>query len=160
YMAPEQAEGRNKEVGPPADVYALGVILYELLIGRVPFKGTGMLETLEQVRTLEPVPPRRLQPGVPRDLETICLKCLQKDPARRYPVGGELADDLRRFLDGQPVRARPISRLERLVKRAKRNPSATGLAAGMWVVLIAAAAYGVVYHLRLQKQRDKARHHL
>jgi tetratricopeptide (TPR) repeat protein len=159
YMAPEQAEGRNKEVGPAADVYALGVILYELLTGRVPFKGTGMLETLEQVRTLEPVPPRRLRPGVPRDLETICLKCLQKDAARRYPVAGELADDLRRFLDGQPVRARPISRMERLVKRAKRNPLATGLAAGMSVVMIAAVAYGLAYHFRLQAQRDRARYH-
>jgi tetratricopeptide (TPR) repeat protein/tRNA A-37 threonylcarbamoyl transferase component Bud32 len=158
YMAPEQAAGRNKEVGPPADVYALGAILYELLTGRPPFKGTGMLETLEQVRTLDPVPPRRLQPGVPRDLETICLKCLQKDPARRYPAAGELADDLRRFLAGEPVRARPVSQLERWVKRARRNPVAAGLAAGLWLVLIGAAAYGVWYHLRLQTQRDKARH--
>ncbi|HKB04060.1 MAG TPA: serine/threonine-protein kinase [Gemmataceae bacterium] len=159
YMAPEQAAGRNKEVGPPADVYALGAILYELLTGRPPFRGVGMLETLEQVRTLDPVPPRRLQPAVPRDLETICLKCLQKDPTRRYIAAGELADDLRRFLDGEPVRARPVSRLERWVKRARRNPLATGLAAALCLVLIAAVGYGVVYHLRLQAQRDRARYH-
>jgi serine/threonine protein kinase len=159
YMSPEQAEGRNKEVGPPADVYALGAILYEMLTGRPPFRGTGMLDTLDQVRVLDPVPPRRLQPGVPRDLETICLKCLQKDPARRYAEAGELADDLRRFLDGAPVRARPVSRLERWVKRARRNPLVTSLAAGLCLVLIAAAGYGVVYHLRLQAQRDRARYH-
>ena len=159
YMAPEQAAGDVHRVGPPADVYALGAILYQLLTGRPPFRGTGMLETLEQVRTLDPVPPRRLQPGVPRDLETICLKCLQKDPARRYPEAGELADDVRRFLDGQPVRARPVSRLERWAKRARRNPLASTLTAGLCVVLIAAAAYGVWYHFRLQAQRDRARYH-
>ncbi|HJZ90888.1 MAG TPA: serine/threonine-protein kinase [Gemmataceae bacterium] len=158
YMAPEQAAGAHR-AGPTADVYALGAILYELLTGRPPFRGPGMLETLEQVRTLEPVPPRRLQPAVPRDLETICLKCLQKDPARRYPAAGELADDLRRFLDGLPVLARPVSRLARWVKRARRNPLATGMAAGLCLVLIAAACYGVVYHLRLQAQRDRARYH-
>jgi len=159
YMAPEQAAGDARGVGPPADVYALGAILYQLLTGRPPFRGTGMLETLEQVRTLDPVPPRRFHPAVPRDLETICLKCLHKDPARRYPEAGELADDLRRFLDGLPVRARPVSRLERWVKRAKRNPLAAGLAAGLCLLLVAAAGYGVWYHFRLQAQRDRARYH-
>jgi eukaryotic-like serine/threonine-protein kinase len=159
YMAPEQAAGRNKEVGPPADVYALGAILYELLIGRPPFKGIGLLETLEQVRSMDPVPPRRLQPGVPRDLETICLKCLQKDPARRYPTATALADDLRRFVDGLPVWARPTSRIERWAKRARRNPVAAGLTAAMLLVVIAAIGYGVLYHFRLQDQRDRARYH-
>jgi serine/threonine protein kinase len=159
YMAPEQAAGDARTVGPAADVWALGAILYELLTGRPPFRGTGVLDTLEQVRTHDPVSPRRLAPGVPRDVETICLKCLHKDPARRYPEAGELADDLKRFLDGLPVRARPVSRVERWLKRARRNPLATGLAAGLWLVVVAAAAYGVVYHVRLQAQRDRARHH-
>ena len=159
YMAPEQAAGDSRAVGPAADVYALGAVLYEMLTGRPPFRGTGLLDTLEQVRTLDPVPPRRLQPAVPRDLETICLKCLHKDPARRYPAAAELADDLRRFLDGQPVRARPVSRLERWMKRARRNPLATALAAGLWLVVLASAGYGVWYHLRLQAQRDRARYH-
>src|SRR5207248_8511938 len=107
YTAPEQAGGRSKEIGPACDIYALGAILYELLTGRPPFRAETPLDTILQVVGNEPVPPRRLVPKLPHDLDTICLKCLEKAPARRYASAGELADDLQRFLDSQPIRARP-----------------------------------------------------
>src|SRR5262249_4472727 len=99
YMAPEQAEGRVRDLGPATDAYALGAVLYEMLTGRPPFKAPSVLQTLEQVRTHDPARPSALQPGLPRDLEVICLKCLEKDPARRYPSAAALAGDLQRFLD-------------------------------------------------------------
>jgi serine/threonine protein kinase/tetratricopeptide (TPR) repeat protein len=137
YMAPEQATGRMHKVGPAADVYALGAMLYEVLTGRPPFHGTTLLDALEQTRSREPVPPSRLQSAVPRDLETICLKCLQKDPHKRYGTSAALAEDLRRFLSGEAIRARPVPRWERAFKWARRRPAAAGLLAMGGVTLVA-----------------------
>jgi WD40 repeat protein/serine/threonine protein kinase len=142
YMAPEQVRGQNDRVGPLADVYALGAILYELLTGRPPFQAPTTLEVMNQVSDLDCVPPSRLVPRLPRDLETICLKCLQKDPRRRYASAQDLADDLERFLAGKPVRARPVGMPEKALKWVRRRPTqaaACGLAA---LVLVLAGLGG------------------
>ncbi|HET6574444.1 MAG TPA: protein kinase, partial [Fimbriiglobus sp.] len=131
YMAPEQAAGDNKSVGPASDVYALGAVLYELLTGAPPFRGTTLRDTIEQVLTRDPVPPRRLQPKVPLDLETVCLKCLRKEPANRYPSAEALAEDLRAFTEGRPVWARPVSWHEHVRKWARRRPGLARLTAAL-----------------------------
>jgi tetratricopeptide (TPR) repeat protein/predicted Ser/Thr protein kinase len=123
YMSPEQAAGHSKNIGASADVYSLGAILYELLIGRTPFNGTSVLNTLEKVRNEDPLPPRRSHSSVSRDLETICLKCLEKEPGNRYPSAEALADDLRRFLDGEPIQARSVAIWQWLWKSARRRPA-------------------------------------
>jgi len=127
YMAPEQALGKTKDLGPATDVYALGAILYQLLTGLAPFRAESALRVLRLVEKEEPVPPRRLEAQVPRDLETICLKCLEKNPKRRYPSGEALAQELDRFLAGEPILARPTGPLERLAKWARRRPERAAL---------------------------------
>jgi serine/threonine-protein kinase len=144
YMAPEQAEGRAKEVGPTADVWALGAILYECLTGRPPFLAATPVETFRQVVDQEPTPPRMLNRGIPADLEKIVLKCLEKDPDLRYRSAAELGEDLRRFLDGEPITARSVNLLERLHRElgrsqheAKLRPWGTGLILlGMLIFLV------------------------
>ncbi len=127
YMAPEQAQGQSKQSGPPADVYALGAILYELLTGRPPFKAETLMDTLQQVIAVDPVSPRRLQPKIPPDLETICLKCLQKEPSKRYATALALAEDLQRYREGVPILARPTPAWEVAWKWIQRRPATAAL---------------------------------
>jgi hypothetical protein len=140
-MAPEQARGLTKEIGPAADVYALGAILCKMLTGRPPFKGESAADTMVQVIGDEPVPPRRLQPKCPRDLETICLACLHKEPHRRYASASALADDLGRFLAGRPIQSRPTGPLPRAWKWARRNPGKVVVLAALLLVLVGLALW-------------------
>ncbi len=156
YMAPEQAEGK-KGVGPPADIYSLGAVLYELLTGRPPFLAETTWDTLSQVIRQIPVAPRRLQPKVPADLDVICLKCLEKDPACRYPSALALAEDLRRLLDGEPIQARPPGTIRRGVQWARRRPSTAILIAVAAFATVVIAAGSVVYSVRLQGALAEAR---
>jgi serine/threonine protein kinase/formylglycine-generating enzyme required for sulfatase activity len=157
YMPPEQASGRVREVGALADVYSLGAVLYCMLTGRPPFQAATAIETLWQVQNQEPVPPRRLNSAVPRDLQTICLKCLEKNPARRYASPAALAGDLGRFLAGEPILARPAGRLERAVKWVKRRP----VLAALWalvVVLTLGGLGGISWaYSEAVRERDAAR---
>jgi WD40 repeat protein len=142
YMAPEQALGSRAASGTAVDVYALGAVLYEMLTGQPPFRGDSPLETLVQVSHADPLPPRRLRPLLPRDLETICLKCLEKDPRRRYASAAALADDLRRFRAGEPIVARPVGLAGRAAKWARRRPAVATLLAA--VILVTALSFGLL----------------
>jgi serine/threonine-protein kinase len=157
YIAPEQVQGRVRELGPPADVYSLGAIFYEILTGRPPLLGPTVLETLQLVLSHDPLPPRSLQPRIPRDLETICLKCLHKDPGRRYGTARELSKDLRRFLSGEPVRARRAPVWERAARWVRRRP-ATAAVIAFLVLAAAGGTYLVRQHEldRLEAARRQA----
>jgi serine/threonine-protein kinase len=145
YMAPEQAAGRSRDIGPATDIYGLGAILYCLLTGRPPFERGSWVTVLERVRTEEPTQPRRLRPDVDRDLEAVCLKCLEKEPARRYAGAGALADDLRRYLSAEPTQVRPPGRAGRAWRSARRHPWLC--AAAVLLLLVAAAGPVAAYFL-------------
>ncbi len=157
YMAPEQVRGLTDQITPATDVYSLGAILYEMLTGRPPFKGTTPLSTLEQVSSQEPLSPGKLQRNLPRDLETICLKCLEKVPHRRYPTALALAEDLHRFLQCQPIVARPISPWERAWKWARRRPGIATAIAALIVLLVVLLRGGVYYNAQLREKMQAAR---
>jgi WD40 repeat protein/serine/threonine protein kinase/tetratricopeptide (TPR) repeat protein len=157
YMAPEQAEGRAHAIGPATDVYGLGAILYEMLTGRPPFESESSLTTIRQLLADEPVSPTQLRLKVPRDLETICLKCLEKDPARRYANAEELAEELQRFLNNQPIEARPAGWWGRSVKWMRRHPTRTTVAAVVVLAVATLLLMGLFYHLQMKESFEKTR---
>ena len=156
YMAPEQAAARRALLGPACDIYALGAILYHTLSGRPPFQAASVVETLDQVRGQEPVPPRRLNPSIPRDLDTVCLKCLQKDPRRRYESAEALADDLRRWREGRSITARPASALEHAWRWCRRRPAIAALASILMLTLAAGFAGLLLLLEHSETERIKA----
>jgi WD40 repeat protein/serine/threonine protein kinase len=157
YMAPEQARGESKSVGPAADVYALGAILYEGLTGQPPCRGCSTMETLQKVLSDEPVPPRQLVAGIPPDLETVCLKALRKEASERYATAQEFADELDRFLHEEPVRARALSRLEHVSRWCRRKPTQAGLMAasiGLMLMVSLAIILGF-YQVQLRQEHEE-----
>ena len=164
YMAPEQAAGKGAQIGPATDVYALGAILYETLTGRPPFKGPSAWDTMQQVISDDPVPPSKLQPKLPRDLETVCLKCLAKAPAQRYGSAMELAEDLRRYQVGEPIQARPTALWRRLWKWAERRPARAfiGVLGGVAVIRIVLSIWysaGLLEDARRDARQSRAALH-
>jgi eukaryotic-like serine/threonine-protein kinase len=160
YMAPEQARGDTKLAGPPADIYALGAMLYEMITGRPPFKGVSAMDTVKQVLEQDPVSPSRIQFHVPRDLETICMKCLQKEPRKRYTTAKEMADDLNRYLRGEPIKARRTPPIERAVKWVKRHKARSTALAFVTTGLTLALAYGIWYWNEQRALERLAEQHL
>jgi serine/threonine protein kinase len=157
YMPPEQARGDRQAVGPASDVYGLGAVLYRLLTGRPPFQTADNKETMRQVCEEEPVPPRELNASVPLDLETICLKCLQKEPGKRYSSAAEVGAELERFREGKPIRERPAGVGERLVKWARREPVVAGLVAAVVVVLLAGVGVSGYFGIVARRNAEQAR---
>jgi WD40 repeat protein/predicted Ser/Thr protein kinase len=164
YMAPEQAAGKSREIGACTDIYSLGAILYEVLTGWPPFEGSSAFDTVYMVITAEPVRPSQRNARVPPDLETICLKCLEKDPTKRYPNARALAEDLRRFQKGEPIEARPVGWLERGVKWVRRRPAVSALLALLFVSVLALLIGGwasaiQLYHGNLELQSARKKQH-
>ncbi len=157
YMAPEQAEGRAHAIGPATDVYGLGAIFYEMLTGRPPFESDSSLTTIRQLLAQDPLRPSQLHLKVPRDLETICLKCLEKDPARRYHSAESLAQDLERFLSNQPIEARPIGWWGRSIKWMRRHPTKTTAGIVAILAVLTLLTMGVVYHLQMEAAFERTR---
>jgi WD40 repeat protein len=157
YMAPEQAEGRAHAIGPATDVYGLGAIFYEMLTGRPPFESDSSLTTIRQLLAQDPLRPSQLHLKVPRDLETICLKCLEKDPGRRYHSAEGLAEDLDRFLSNQPIEARPIGWWGRSIKWMRRHPTKTTAGIVAVLAVLTLLTMGLVYHVRMETAFEKTR---
>ncbi|MEO8428187.1 MAG: WD40 repeat domain-containing serine/threonine protein kinase [Verrucomicrobiota bacterium] len=160
FMPPEQASGRRGQMGPPSDVYSLGAILYHALTGRPPFVGEALSDTLHQVLNTDPVAPRLLVPSLPADLETICLKCLQKEPAKRFQSAQELADELGRFVRDEPIQARPVSRPEKLWRWSRRKPAIASLGAATILLLLAIAIGSPIAAFRISHARHGAEQNL